>query len=376
MREKNGFIATSVLYAFLVAFLTLFLGFMASYIQNKQLMNRIGDMAREDLEKYGNVQITDLKIGDYVVLDTIYDDGIADPPTSTYTAPINPDTKWILFKIDDSTEEDGTETVTYSFVSNADAQKNKWLAATKPLEGPNRLNYSVRTGTLAPEMRYSNLNTLSELMNNNVYYDNITKTYMVLDSSVNAVRTGNYTKYFSYQFMYYINGGISVRFMTASDAFELYSLREDKVKNAIFDQRMNYTVWIDPDAALQANMEEGFGLVGYSTFTREDNVNQILSYKQLCLFNPADPEVPAFSIYQHEYSSTGANKYYDYCYGLVRPIGKCLNDTNGECGSSFAYNVRYVATIKVNKNDASTNGYIDSGNGTSALPYLITKGVK
>ena len=71
MREKNGFIATSVLYAFLVAFLTLFLGFMASYIQNKQLMNRIGDMAREDLEKYGNVQITDLKIGDYVVLDTI-----------------------------------------------------------------------------------------------------------------------------------------------------------------------------------------------------------------------------------------------------------------------------------------------------------------
>ena len=76
MRDKNGFIATSVLYAFLVAFLTLFLAFMANYIQNKQLVNRIEEMAREELEKYGSVRISDLKVGDYVVFDTL--DNIGD----------------------------------------------------------------------------------------------------------------------------------------------------------------------------------------------------------------------------------------------------------------------------------------------------------
>jgi hypothetical protein len=102
MRVKNGFIATSVLYAFLIAFLTLFLGFMASYIQNKQLVNRIENMAEDELIKYGNIRISDLNVGDYVVFDTI--DNVGDGATNEliYSSPISPNAKWILFKIDDA----------------------------------------------------------------------------------------------------------------------------------------------------------------------------------------------------------------------------------------------------------------------------------
>ena len=374
MREKNGFIATSVLYAFLVAFLTIFLGFMASYIQNKQLMNRIEDMAREDLDKYGNAHISDIEIGDYVIFDTIEDDG--NEATVTYTAPINPDTKWILFKKEDTVNDSGKEETLYYFVSNADAQKQKWLAATSPYDS----SWNIKTGTLSSEMRYSTLNTLSELMHANVYYDNASRTYTTMPSSVTTIRSGNYTKYFSYQFMYYLNGGIQVRFFDFEDVKEILNIRNDKIQSAIFDQRMNYTMWNDltklDDTELNTELvqgylkygNEGFGIVGYDTFTKDEKDSE--KYLKDCIY---------LGIYKHAYGDPSSDSgYYDYCYYLQDYTGPCYGGglRHSYCKSESPFNPRYVAIITVSDGDSSTDGRIDSGNGTSSLPYLITKGVK
>ena len=227
-------------------------------------------------------------------------------------------------------------------------------------------------------MRYSTLNTLSELMHANVYYDNASRTYTTMPSSVTAIRSGNYTKYFSYQFMYYLNGGIQVRFFDFEDVKEILNIRNDKIQSAIFDQRMNYTMWNDltklDDSELNTEMvqgylkygNEGFGIVGYETFTKDEKNSA--EYLKDCNY---------LGIYKHAYGDPSSDSgYYDYCYYLEDFTGPCYGDglRHGYCKSQSPFNPRYVAIIKVG--GSSTDGRIDSGNGTSSLPYLITKGVK
>ncbi len=373
MREKNGFIATSVLYAFLVAFLTLFLGFMANFIQNKQLINRIEDMAREELDSYGNVRISDLKIGDYVVLDTIDDEGDGTGTNSLYSSPINPDTKWILYKIDDTTEETtkkegDTETIVtknatdYYFVSDASAQKFTPIASANIPK-----NFVPGDGrVLTPTIAVPTLRTLSELLNYNIYYDAASKSYISFPSSITAKRNGAYYKYFTYEFLYNRNDGVDINFLNYTETQYILGLTNEKLKSAILDQGTHYTIWIEDEYAMAYGYDNGgFVSIGHKNFTQNDNVSNPTGISMMC---------ETYSVYSHKY---GGADWYDSCTYLDTLIGNCLNDNGVHCTSRIgSLNPRYTAVIRIYEPGDSTDGYIDSGNGTSALPYLITKGVK
>lgn len=364
MKSKNGFIATSVLYAFLIAFLTLFLGFMSAYIQNKQLINRIEEMAKDDLEKYGNTRISDLEIGDYVIFDTIDDvkNGLSNE--LEYTAPIDPNTKWILFKIDNAPESDD---VLYSFISASDALKGGLLVTAinniDPTTGPESHE------SLPKDYYASNLSTLSKVLNGNVYYNSGTQSYRSFDSTKTEIFEDGFYKVFSYQFMYYKNGGIDVRLMNNADIRTINNIENTKIKHAIFRQNDRYTFWKlkDEDYGEAQLPNEGFYTLEVKSLNI-DSPNYESEQNTYCKSQVG---------YQHLTKIRAGKEYYDYCYYVLPSsyIGTCY-DNNSKCAGSNTRNPRFVATIKVSKDNAASDGYVDSGNGTSMLPYLITKGVK
>ena len=361
MRVKNGFIATSVLYAFLIAFLTLFLAFMANYIQNKQLVNRIEGMAREELEKYGNTRISDLKIGDFVVFDTINDEGDGKTNEVKFSSPIDPSTKWIFYHLDEKVDDSYD---LYYFVSAADAQKSSLIAT-----GIYSFDYasgSVNNETIPLGLYYGNLSTTSKIINGNVFIDPTSKTYSSYTKDIKTTSyRGNYKAY-TYQFMYMLNNGIDVRFMNNSDFQMIDEIDNEKIKDAIFDQKVNYTIWNDATDPYGDLTETGFYTIKYTNVTAEDNNNETK------MNNTCKKTIG----YGHTYFKN-SEKLYDTCYYTNEAyyIGTCTNDSdlNPQCKNG-TQNPRYVAIIKVS--DDGTNGYIDSGNGTNQLPYLITKGVR
>ncbi len=66
MKKKNGFIATSLIYSFFLVFITLFLGIIASYLQDKVLLNSIEKSTKKDLNT--SISIKDLEVGDVFTL--------------------------------------------------------------------------------------------------------------------------------------------------------------------------------------------------------------------------------------------------------------------------------------------------------------------
>ena len=356
MKEKNGFIATSVLYAFLIAFLTLFLGFMADYIQNKQLIRRIEDMALEELNKYGKAQLSDLKVGDYIVFDTIENEGEAGT-NATFSSLTDASAKWILYNIEEKAGAD--EDNVYYFVSASDAQKFSYVTTAVNPEGAANIDYLER------KILFSNLGTVSQIINGNVYYDNNTKIYRAYDESHTNNSYDNFKKVYTYQFSYSLNSGINVRLMTSDDISDINDLDNEKIKASIFGDKVSFAIWnAGPPTSTDLN-KKGFYYMNYRAFNKGDD-------SSVC-----DSSTVGYS---HDYTSNGET-YRDYCYYtdessyLSSCLGTQANDSvcrnNGK-----NYSPKLIATIKVNSSSDVKNGYFDSGNGTFEFPYLLTKGAK
>lgn len=69
--NNKGFIATSLIYSFFLIFVTLFLGIIADYLQDKVLLNTIEKGIKEDLNSSMGIQ--DFEVGD----ELIFNDGIS-----------------------------------------------------------------------------------------------------------------------------------------------------------------------------------------------------------------------------------------------------------------------------------------------------------
>lgn len=69
--NNKGFIATSLIYSFFLIFVTLFLGIIADYLQDKVLLNTIEKGIKEDLNS--SVGIQDFEVGDVLM----FNDGIS-----------------------------------------------------------------------------------------------------------------------------------------------------------------------------------------------------------------------------------------------------------------------------------------------------------
>lgn len=49
MKKQNGFIATSLLYSFFLAFVTLFIGMITIYLQNRVYLNKLEDSSKNSI---------------------------------------------------------------------------------------------------------------------------------------------------------------------------------------------------------------------------------------------------------------------------------------------------------------------------------------
>ena len=67
--NNKGFIATSVLYSFFIIFLTLFLGIIADYLQDKVLLNSIEKNIKDEINSF----YTDFKNSDIII---VYEDNM------------------------------------------------------------------------------------------------------------------------------------------------------------------------------------------------------------------------------------------------------------------------------------------------------------
>ena len=95
--KKNGFIATSLLYTFFLAFITLFIGMITIYLQNRVYLNKLEDSSknaiyiREMKDKLDNLNSFSIKIknegssnfGSAITLDT-YNDNIFKKGSTEY----------------------------------------------------------------------------------------------------------------------------------------------------------------------------------------------------------------------------------------------------------------------------------------------------
>lgn len=66
--NNKGFIATSLIYSFFLIFVTLFLGIIADYLQDKVLLNTIEKGIKEDLNSSMGIQ--DFEVGDILYFET------------------------------------------------------------------------------------------------------------------------------------------------------------------------------------------------------------------------------------------------------------------------------------------------------------------
>ena len=386
MKDKNGFIATSILYAFLLCFLTLFLAYMANFIQNKLLLDRVADLAKEDLSKYNNTYVTDLALGDYVIFDTIDPEGAdALSGVKVYDSPISPDARWILFKIEGGDlidkEQGKYENSLYYFVSDSTAQKYQPLVNSLALDSggayaPITDNTNLNTNTYSP-----NLKNINRVLNSHIYYSS--RKYW---SSVEADETAK-TAY-KYAFPYTAGGGITdIRFLNDDDLNEILSLN-DNIVDAIMDQGDKFVFWntgtyFDSTrpgfSVYKREYLEFLGPTDANSGTNPDEVNRV------CHSTGASSNggIMDFSnnngndlSYGHLYSGIIGQNFVDYCYYVTSDIlGDCQDNSNYACRSSNGeYPPRFVVVLTVNKGNMVLNGRADSGNGTATLPYLFTTG--
>ena len=110
--KKNGFIATSILYAFFLVFITLFIGLVTAYAHNKASVLRINEKVKEELKGIRNRTLVDVEIGDTIKFSI-------NPDQKEY---INEEGTWMLAtkNVDDSGH------VTLVFVSDREAAKREY----------------------------------------------------------------------------------------------------------------------------------------------------------------------------------------------------------------------------------------------------------
>ena len=387
MKDKNGFIATSILYAFLLAFLTLFLAYTANYLQNKQLINRVQMLAQEELEKYGNVHISDMEIGDYVVFDTMEPEGDGVSSTTTYSSPVNSNAKWILFKIDEGTEgEDGASTPSkYYFVSDITGQITTSYFTSYTGNFDDEGN-SITTEMVNGTPITGSLKNVARLFEGNIHYS---PSYRKLIGYANASeKAHDFMPIYDYAFPYRLNSGVKVRLMTIKDIEYIKEIDDDKIKAAVINQNSDYALW-NPKSGT-SEYTSGFDY-GWAVYYKQGFSNGGASGT----LNGADVGVVNGNCGSNNASINGSTMVYDnsntsnqsfgkvnsnyveYCYVIKKTLGSCINSSSSECSNAaYSYKPRLVATIEVVPGEDALDGVADSGNGTLQLPYIISKGVK
>ena len=127
--NKKGFIATSLIYSFFLIFVTLFLGIIADYLQNKVLLNTIEKGIKDELNTTMN--IIDFEVGDMVrFVDSCENTG-------------GVTNIWVVAKIDTTKNDEKVIFYSYNFMSEPFASAS--ILEYEDLEKDIELDYRNET---------------------------------------------------------------------------------------------------------------------------------------------------------------------------------------------------------------------------------------
>lgn len=94
--NKNGFIATSLIYSFFLIFITLFLTIIADYLQDKVLLSTIEKGIKDEINS--TMGITDFEVGDMIsFVSDCAPDSISNPGNQWVVANVNYINKKVIF---------------------------------------------------------------------------------------------------------------------------------------------------------------------------------------------------------------------------------------------------------------------------------------
>lgn len=383
--KKNGFIATSLLYAFFLVFISLFIVLLLNYLHNRLLIQKIDDNAKVVLSGINNTKLTDLKVGDYVVWKNLQD-----------TRPDNPL-----------------------------SEKGKWQVAKK---NGNTFVLLSDLAAASPSVKVLLDNDLGSIPKKHPM--GIQVFYEMNNPTKRNTSYGNKVSYYNSSLKYknYPANGLRVEIVKAST---LASIRNDitmdeYTKRELFDMNGSYVINMDVPSYSSAGYKTSFPyqtvVTGvyylYKAYTfdnyRKTGDTSLLSKKALLeSYCGASFDTNTNSV-NYSYTSGGTvrsnpfgyvditddsakddeghilhTKYLDFCY-FASPVAYNHRtndlivieneqvDGNGDLlqtTTSSVYRLRFEMTL--NLNGANQNQlYIAGGKGIANDPYIIDNGVQ
>ena len=373
--RKNGFIATSLLYAFFLVFVSLFLVLLLSYLHNRVLIGKINDNARENLSGINNTKISDMQVGSYVQW--------KNANQTAKTNPMNDTGSWIVSKI----EEDGDNKTLYllSDLSTSVSSVRAILSTDSGLLTPHPMTISVfnelnaqgayvnslkyhETHDSGVEIKLVNASFLSELSRSNELSKNVKRAIFKQDASYVVQVEDTYTSdLYTSPYLY--------------DEESLNSYYEYRVYNFDNYKNLNQEAYNDKKDMIErycgASYDAENNTINYS-YTHEGNtVNNPFGYVDIM-----------DDTYIDSNNDLITNKHLDFCY-FASPIkynheasdmvvlqDEESSDDGDLLVTTKSSGVRLRLLMKVTVNKNATDTYVAGGKGISNDPYIITNGVK
>ena len=370
--KKNGFIATSLLYAFFLVFISLFVVLLLNFLHNRLLVYKINENARDSLMGINNRKIYDLTVGNFVKWKNLN-------PTAK-SNPMNENGTWIVAKV----EESGDEKIVYLMSDLITSAPSIRVALTSDngVVTPHPMSLSVfnelnsmggyvsslkyyETHNTGMEIDIVNAGLLEEIGRSDVIDSNVKRNlfnagedYVIkIDDkySSNGYTTtynyseGNMPAYYLYR-VYNFNNYNNVEGVSIDDKNNLIQSYCGALYNAELD-----TIDYSYNNGAGSSNPFGYANIVKEKITNENNELIDNNYMDFC-YNASPFE------YTHNASD------------MVVLVNEHANSDLITTLKSYNYRLRLLMKVTVNKN--ADNIYMAGGKGISNDPYIITNGVK
>jgi hypothetical protein len=313
MREKNGFIATSILYSFFLVFITLFVTLIANYMHNQILVKTMNDEVKKDLSDVDSKNLYNMRLGEYVRF--VKSNSLED------------ENAWVLDLFDDG--------MSWVLVDSKDVGNNKTLTLLSDVYSK---TVTTKIGNeTTPKAHYITVDLFNKLNEMKI---------AVGEAEKNP---------FNLAFMNDGDEEFSLATTELINKVSRSNTLSDLSKNKIFNVTSPYVIYEHGESE---DKYYNYELKGFASDTD-------LDVKALCGLKNDEYDY-------NDDNTLGYRHIVDDAINNIKYIDYCTTTTEITNTSSNEYNLRLVMTIEV----AKDNNYIMGGHGSSIDPYLLTSGVK
>lgn len=373
--RKNGFIATSVLYAFFLVFISLFVVLLLAYLHNRLLISKINDNARNNLMSINNIRLNDMKIGSYVQWKNI-------DPTSK-SNPMDENGKWIISKID----ENGSEKTIYllSDLLTSVSSVRAILSTDNGLLTPHPMTIAV-FNELKEQGAYVNSLKYHETHDTGMEIDLIDASIIQELSKSNDLNNSIKRAIFKQGASYVVKVGDTF----TTDGYTSPYTYDGESTTSYYEYRPynfdNYNNLSEDAYAEKQQLISSYCGASYDSST--DTINYSYTANGNTYNNPFGYVDINEDITMNEDKTMSNDKHIDFCYfaspikynhyasDLIVMENEESSDNGDLLTTTKSSGIRLRLMMKLTITNDTTNTYIAGGKGLANDPYIITNGVK